>query len=60
MLGSVEAADSPTRAEQKRARAHRIVRLLVVLVTLALLGRASYHVTLATEQFYRLFIGALK
>lgn len=56
MLTSVETANSPNGA-QKSARAHRSVRLLVVVVTLALLGRASYHVTLATEQFYRLDFG---
>lgn len=63
MLSSVEAANSPsnpTSRAQKGARAHRIVRLLVVVVTLAMLGRTSYHLTLATEQFFRLFSGALK
>jgi hypothetical protein len=59
MLAGVEATSSTSRA-QKSARAHRSVRLLVVVVALALLGRTSYHVTLATEQFFRLFSGAVR
>ena len=44
----------------KRARAHALFRLLVMLVTLVVLGRAGYHATLATEQLFRIQRGAIR
>jgi hypothetical protein len=55
----VEAA-SLVRRSKKAARVHVLFRLPVVRVTLALLGRASYHATLATEQLFRIDRRALR
>ena len=42
------------------AKAHALFRLLVVLLVLGVFGYASYHVTLATEQLFRIYGGALR
>jgi hypothetical protein len=55
----VRAAESAKR-ERRSARAHAIFRLLMVLVALCLFLRTSYFATLATEQLFRIFTGALK
>ncbi|HEY6726018.1 MAG TPA: hypothetical protein VI197_18415 [Polyangiaceae bacterium] len=49
---------TPNRSAN-RARAHAIFRLLVVLLALGLLLRASYQVSLATEQLFRVARGGV-
>jgi len=55
----VEAAKTADRS-RKSARAHALFRLLVVLLALGVFGHVSYHVTLATEQLFRIHGGALR
>ena len=55
----MEAAKTAKRS-RTGARAHALFRLLVVVLALSAFGHASYHVTLATEQLFRIFGGALR
>ena len=47
---------TPKRCERSK-RAYSILRLLAVVLVLAVLVHASYHVTLATEQLFRISRG---
>ena len=55
----MEAAKTADRS-RRSARAHALFRLLAVLLVLGVFGHASYHVTLATEQLFRIYGGALR
>lgn len=50
------AAVTPERGKHSK-RAHSILRLVAVVLVLAFVVRASYHITLATEQLFRISRG---